>query len=221
MQGFFRHHARLCVTLWVALIAGVASAADDIGIINQLAGEVGYQSSGSAGARAGAFMRVREGDAFKLAAGARLRLVYFDSGRQETWEGPAEFSAGRREGAGKGGRVSATQLPGGVPAALGDLSELMKTVRVGKPGAVTLRGFKPPLSAEQQAALQKARDQYKALGESAAADDITPELYMLGVLRQYGLNEEIRQVAARMQAKDPNSPEVRDINAWAGTLGAR
>jgi hypothetical protein len=117
--------------------------------------------------------------------------------------------------------MSATQLPGGVPMALGDVSELMKTVRVGKPGAVTVRGFKPPLPPEQQAALQKARDQYKALADAAAADDITPELYLLGALRQYGLNDEIKQVAARMQAKDPNSPEVRDIAAWAGTLGAR
>ena len=217
MTRFLRHLACLCLVL----AAAGAGAAEDIGIINQLAGEVSYQSPGGGAARANAFMRVREGDAFRLGAGARLRLVYFDGGRQESWEGPAEFSAGRKEGAGKGGRMSATQLPGGVPVALGDVSELMKTVRVGKPGAVTVRGFKPPLPPEQQAALQKARDQYKALADAAAADDITPELYLLGALRQYGLNDEIRQVAARMQAKDPNSPEVRDIAAWAGTLGAR
>lgn len=193
--------------------AGLAPAADDVGLINQLSGEVNYRPMGAAAARASAFMKVREGDGFRLAAGARLRVVYFDGGRQETWEGPAEFTAGRREGKG-GGKVTAAQLPGGAPQALAQTPELMQIVRVGRPGAVTVRGLKPGPTPEQNAAVAQAEATYRSWAAGAAADDITPELYLLNVLQQHGRTDAMRQVAARMQAKAPNAPEVAEIVAW-------
>ena len=216
----FAMNAIVSGLLWLALAlaGGLASAADDVGLINQISGEVTYRSAGAVAARAGAFMKLREGDSLRVAAGARVRVVYFDGGRQELWEGPAEFSTGRRQGSGTG-RSTVTQLPGGVPQALAQTPELMQIVKLGRPGAVTVRGLKPRLTAEQNAAVQQARDTYKAMQSTGTDDDITPELYLLNVLRQYALHDEIKQVAKRMQAKQPAQQEVMDIAAWANGLG--
>ena len=209
------------IAVFVSLAPAPATAADDVGLVNQLQGEVGYRPAGGAAGRASAFMKVRDGDSFRLPAGARVRVVYFDGGRQETWDGPAEFTARRKEGAAASGRPAVTQLPGNVPQALAQTPELMQIVKLGRPGAVTVRGLKPGPTPEQQAALQAAREHYKAMAASAPADDITPELYLITVLQQHAQHDEIRQTAARMQAKQPLLQEVRDIVTWANGLGAR
>lgn len=199
--------------------SGGAHAADDVGLVNQLSGEVAYKAPGGSASRASAFMKVREGDNFRLNAGARLRVVYFDGGRQELWEGPAEFNAARKQGTVISGKVMASQLPGGVPQALAQTPELMQIVKVGRPGAVTVRGIKPGMSAEQKLGVQQARDQYKSMSDGTAGDDITPELYLLNVLREHALHDEMKQVAARMLVKQPAQQEVMDIVAWVNGLG--
>ena len=199
--------------------SGGAHAADDVGLVNQLSGEVAYKAPGGSASRASAFMKVRDGDNFRLNAGARLRVVYFDGGRQELWEGPAEFNAARKQGTVISGKVMASQLPGGVPQALAQTPELMQIVKVGRPGAVTVRGIKPGMSAEQKLGVQQARDQYKSMSDGTAGDDITPELYLLNVLREHALHDEMKQVAARMLVKQPAQQEVMDIVAWVNGLG--
>ena len=199
--------------------SGGAHAADDVGLVNQLSGEVAYKAPGGSASRASAFMKVRDGDNFRLNAGARLRVVYFDGGRQELWEGPAEFNAARKQGTVISGKVMASQLPGGVPQALAQTPELMQIVKVGRPGAVTVRGIKPGMSAEQKLGVQQARDQYKSMSAGTAGDDITPELYLLNVLREHALHDEMKQVAARMLVKQPAQQEVMDIVAWVNGLG--
>ena len=199
--------------------SGGAHAADDVGLVNQLSGEVAYKAPGGSASRASAFMKVREGDNFRLNAGARLRVVYFDGGRQELWEGPAEFNAARKQGTVISGKVMASQLPGGVPQALAQTPELMQIVKVGRPGAVTVRGIKPGMSAEQKLGVQQARDQYRSMSAGTAGDDITPELYLLNVLREHALHDEMKQVAARMLVKQPAQQEVMDIVAWVNGLG--
>lgn len=205
--------------LLLVLAAGNAPAADDVGLVNQLVGEVTYRAPGAAAARTTAFMKVRDGDNFRLSAGARVRVVYFDGGRQELWEGPAEFNAGRKEGAAVSGKATVTQLPGGVPQALAQTPELLQIVKAGRPGAVTVRGLRPGISAGQKAAIEQARDEYKSMSAGAAADDVTPELYLINVLRQYSLHDEMKPLAARMLAKQPVQQEVRDIAAWVNGLG--
>ena len=203
----------------LVLASGGAHAADDVGLVNQLSGEVAYKAPGGSASRASAFMKVRDGDNFRLNAGARLRVVYFDGGRQELWEGPAEFNAARKQGTVISGKVMASQLPGGVPQALAQTPELMQIVKVGRPGAVTVRGIKPGMSAEQKLGVQQARDQYKSMSDGTAGDDITPELYLLNVLREHALHDEMKQVAARMLVKQPAQQEVKDIVAWVNGLG--
>ena len=53
-----------------------------------------------------AFVKLKAGDRLKLEANSRLQVVYFESGRQETWSGPGSLETSLREG-----------KPSGLPAA--------------------------------------------------------------------------------------------------------
>jgi len=68
----------------------------DVGIVTQLSGEATYWNEGyqKTPEKAQVFMKIRLGDYFKIAAGGAIQLVYFESGRQETWKGPASFMVG-------------------------------------------------------------------------------------------------------------------------------
>ena len=97
------------------LAAGQAFAQSDVGLVNHLAGDVSY-ASGATSAKAKAFMKVRDGDKFSVPAGGAIRIVYFQGGRQESFSGPAAFTAGAQQSTVQSGaQPQVTTLPSGVP----------------------------------------------------------------------------------------------------------
>ena len=86
----------LCLTTYLALGAG----APDAGLVTGLSGEVTYVNPAEkqGPAKAQAFLKIREGDQFKLSPGALLQLTYFAGGRQETWHGPVTVEVGDQGG---------------------------------------------------------------------------------------------------------------------------
>ena len=194
--------------------AGVAWSAADVGLINQMQGEVTYQG-GSAATRATPFMKVREGDRFTVGEGALLRVVYFDGGRQETWKGPAMFKAGAKQGEATAGRPEVSQVPGSAPAKLAQTAEVIQIAKLGRAGGVTVRGIKTQqLSASQSAEVASAKKTYDAWRATAAADDITPELYLYTVLDSHMMYEDMKTVVKAMQERQPGSQEVKELAAW-------
>lgn len=206
-------------TLFLAawLFSGALMAAADVGLVNLVQGEVGY--TGDVGAvRVTPFMKVREGDRFVVPEGATIRVVYFEGGRQETWKGPAAFRAGNRQGDAGTGRPEVSQVPGGASARLSQTAEVIQIARLGRAGGVTVRGVKPAqLSAGQAAEIAQARKLYETWRGNAAADDITPELYLYTVLESFMLYDDMRTVIRAMQQRAPNSPEVAELAAWIAT----
>lgn len=212
----------LSLLLFSALGAHAQTGAD-VGLVNLLSGEVSY-AAGGAGApgKAQAFMKVRQGDRFDLAAGATLRVVYFDGGRQETWTGPAAFRAGAREGeAISGGKPVVAQLPAGVPQKMRQVPELVQIAKLSRAGGVSVRGLTPKqqLSLELQREVNEARETYRKMAAEAPANDITPELYLYSVLQEYLLYDDMVQVAEEMQRKQPGSTEVQSLLEWARNRG--
>lgn len=206
---------------WMAtgllVIAGSARAAGDVGLVNQLQGEVSYQGGASA-ARASAFMKVRDGDRFSVPEGALLRIVYFDGGRQETWKGPAQFKAGAKQGEAQSGKPEVSQVPGAAPAKLAQTAEVIQIAKLGRAGGVTVRGIKgPQLSASQAAEVAQAKKVYESWRATAAADDITPELYLYTVLDANMLYEDMKPVVRSMLERQPASEDVKQLAAWVNS----
>ena len=192
------------------LAAASAFAADDVGLINHLAGDVTY-TSGKNTAKAKPFMKVREGDRFTVAAGAQLRVVYFNGGRQESYTGPASLTAGAQQSAlQSGAQPQVSTLPSGVPQKISQTPELIQIAKLGRSGGVAVRGGarEQRLTPQQQAEVRQARQTYEQLRQSAPADDITAELYLYSVLQDHLLYSDMKTVVSEMQRRQPGNPDV-------------
>ena len=210
--------ALLVIVVPLAMSPAQAQSAADAGMINQLSGEVSYQSGGVAAARATAYMKLRDGDVVRVASNASVRVVYFANGRQEAWKGPVSFTVGGSESRAAQGNTAQpeiSQLPGGVPAKLAQTPEMMAIAKLGRAGSVTVRGVaQRPLNAVQTAEVQEARRIYERMKSATAADDIMPEIYLYTVVQQYSMYDEMKQLVKTMQTKQPNNDSVRDLDAW-------
>jgi hypothetical protein len=204
-------------TLWsravaaaAMLVAAGAFAAGDVGLINHLSGDVSYSSGGTT-AKAKAYMKVREGDRFSVAAGAQVRVVYFQGGRQESFSGPASFVTGTQQSSVQSGaQPQVAQLPSGVPQKISQTPELIQIARLGRSGGVAVRGVgrEQRLTPQQQAEVRQAKETYQKLRAGAAADDITPELYLYSVLQDHLLYNEMKPVVEEMARRQPGNADV-------------
>ncbi len=194
---------------------GVQAQSADVGLVNMLSGDVSYASEGAASAKVQPYMKVRQGDRFSVPAGAAVRVVFFQGGRQETWKGPANFKAGAQQGEG-GTPTEVTVLPSSVPQKIAQIPELIQIAKLGRSGGVAVRGAAkaPRLTTEQQAEVKAAKDTYGKLRNQAGSDDITPELYLYSVLQDYLLYQDMKPVVDEMAKRQPNSAEVQELAAW-------
>ena len=201
--------------LGVALGAGAQSS--DVGLINQLSGDVAYTSQGGAQSKAQTFMKVRQGDRFTLPAGAQLCVVYFNGSRQETWKGPSGFKAGTQESEALSGQAAAAaQLPSGVAQKLAQMPNLVQIAKLGRSGGIEVRGGGKPgrLTSEQQTEVNQAKATYTQMRQKAPAEDITPELYFYSVLQDHLLYEEMKTVTDEMIKRQPSNPEAQELAAY-------
>jgi hypothetical protein len=199
-------------TLGFAAILAAAGAfgADDVGLINHLAGDVTH-TSGKNTAKAKPFMNVREGDRLDLAEGAQLRLVYFRGGLQESYTGPAGFTIGVRQSVSQSGaQPQLSTLPSGVPQKISQTPDLIQIAKLGRSGGVAVRGGlrEQRLTAQQQAEVRQARETYEQLRQSAPPDDITAELYLYSVLQDNLLYNDMKVVVSEMQRRQPGNADV-------------
>ncbi|MSQ72556.1 MAG: hypothetical protein EXR27_14885 [Betaproteobacteria bacterium] len=176
-----------------------------------------YASDGAAAAKVQPFMKMRQGDRFTVPAGAQVRVVYFQGGRQETWKGPSSFKAGASASDAQSGTPGeVTTLPASVPQKIAQVPELLQIAKLGRSGGVSVRGAgRPPkLTADQQAEVTSAKDTYRKLRAQSVADDITPELYLYSVLQDYLLYDDMKPVVDEMSKRQPNNGEVQELAAW-------
>ncbi len=194
----------------LAVLSATALAAGDVGLVNHLTGDVSY-ASGASTSKAQAYMKVREGDKFSVPAGALVRVVYFQGGRQESFSGPASFTAGAQQSTvHSGAQPQVLVLHSGVPQKISQTPELMQIAKLGRSGGVAVRGVEREqrLSPQQQAEVRQARDTYTKLRRDTPADDITPELYLYSVLQDHLLYTDMKGVVAEMSKRQPGNPDV-------------
>ncbi|MSQ53176.1 MAG: hypothetical protein EXR28_14965 [Betaproteobacteria bacterium] len=204
------------------LCGGLFAQIADIGLVNQLSGEVAIAGDGGAAMRATPFMKIRAGDRFTVPAGASIRMIYFKSNRQETWRGPASFRVGGAQSEATSGNVEVSELPALVTLKMSRVPDLMLGARL---GGVTLRGGKAlprgRPNAEERAEIARAQATYQTLRARAPEDDIAPELYLSSVLQEYGQYQDMKPLVEAMQKRLPGNTELRDLAAavekWAAS----
>jgi hypothetical protein len=220
------------LSLTIFLIEGIAKSQTlppDVGIVTQLSGEATYwnESYQKTPERAEVFMKIRRGDYFKVAAGGTIQLVYFENGRQETWKGPAAFKVSEVESRVEKGK----ELPGqpevvilSTEASQGmrRIPVLLRRARL-TGGGVMVRGApgaspKPVApTKEERAEIAMAKEAYQKLRKQAKADDITPELTLLGVLADYEQHEEMERVIKDAMRIQPDNQVLKELDEWVKT----
>jgi hypothetical protein len=230
--------AALVLGAWLAGAAPAAAQASvpDVALVTKIAGKVTYGGEGGALKSAQSFMKVRQGDRFQVPAGEVLQLVFFANGRQEIWSGPVDLVVGEAAGQATGAKeplpkpevvvlpakatkrlVDAAPLSGASLRYTGAIQTMAPQVaaplaKTGKPAQ--------PLTAQAQKDLREAQKTYRQMVKSAAADDVTPELYYLSVLAEYGQTAQMAEVAAAMAAKRPQDAAVKSVQDWVRAQGA-
>lgn len=211
---------RIVAPLIAAFLVGGAAygqSVADVGLVNQLSGDVTYSNESSSNAKVQAFMKIRQGDRFNVPSGGQLRITYFQGGRQESWKGPASFKTGAQQSdLVSGAKPEIAQLPAAVQQRIKQIPELVQIAKTSRAGGIAVRGLskKQQASLEQQADVAAARDTYQKLRTQLPADDITPELYLFTVLQEYLLYDEMKVVSDEMVRKQPNNLDVQELAAW-------
>jgi len=204
--------------LFTASGAPAQTASPDVALVTQVSGPATYWNQGEKQqpSPVQAFMKVRQGDGFKLPKESSLQLLYFASGRQETWKGPVTLTAGRESGQAEGAKGAAPQpevklLPPRVSRKM-DCSPLpLPRSSVRYSGVIQTMG---PVCAEARKELKDAEATYRSLRQQAPAADLTPELYYLGVLAEYQQYPEMEKLLNSMLAKKPGDPALKRLKDW-------
>lgn len=215
-RGFASFFALLA---WGAALALGA----DVGLVNLAAGDVTFSPASGGPPRAlPAFSRIRDGDRVEVGAGAQVRVVFFDGARQERWVGPASFMVRKGGTASISGKAAETStLPAEVPQRIARVPELVQYARL---GGLSVRGRITPAqkaSLEQRESLAKARATYDAMRKDAAADDITPELFLYSTLHDYLLYDEMKPVVDEMLRRQPGSEDAQTFATFVREQLAR
>jgi hypothetical protein len=202
----------------------------DVGLVTQLSGDVTYMNEGyqKTPEKGQSFMRIRQGDRFKVAPGAMLQLVYFQGGRKETWKGPAVFVVGETQSRAEGekgiqAQPEVTTLPTEASQGMRRIPILLRRAGLSRSGTTQVRGVGGgpqkaiTLSEEEKAEIKMAKEIYQSFRKQTKAEDITPELTLLGVLADYEQYEEMERVIKGALEIQPESGVLKELLAWVRT----
>lgn len=196
--------ALTCATLAGFWLTGAVYAAQnpDVAFITQLKGTVVVQGPG-AQRNAVALTKLRLGEHLLLKKESQLRIVYFDGGRQETWNGEAKLAVGSAESAKSAGAdPEVKKLPAVLSRQLAMTPTGEATSRI---GMARLRGL-------TNAKLAEAEKNYSNWRGVTPDDDRTPELYLLAALFELGQYDRIESVLKDLKSRHPDSSEVAAID---------
>jgi len=224
------------VLLGLAVItAGLADTAlavqPDIGMVIRLTGKVMYWHEGAEQKplKVQTFMKVRKNDHFNLSPHGVVQLVYFSTGRKETWTGPGSFRVGesRSEAVGvpgSSGEPKVISLPTAVIDEVRRVSPLVDPSRLHRSGGAQVRGNIDPekaqplesieLTEEEKEEVEAARETYRSLLDKVDTGDIMPELYLFSVLADYDQFQPMKDLIGKMRIKQPDNAGIDRLEQW-------
>ena len=175
----------------------------EVGLVTAVSGNVKWQEQKSAASELKPFVKVRDGDQLTMDGAARVQLVYFESGRQETWQGSGVLEVGTSSSK----TVKGSQQPEVkvLPAIL--VKQLSKTPASDgnvKTGMIRLRSMAPPIESVE-------RD-YAEMRKQADSTDRNPELFLLASYFERGEYAKLEALLGKMNEEKPGDPDILALN---------
>lgn len=196
---------------------GHADAAGDVAFITQLSGSVTVEGKeiGKELRSAVPFSKLQVGEKVTLPKDARLRLVFFDGGRQETWSGSAVLTLDSQQSRLVSG--NAPEVSQVSPIIAKQLMNAPSAVGVNRTGAFKTRKLvlKDPL------AVAKIEERYEALLRDSSKGDVLPTLYKLSALYAASEKMAVSEFISELKQDKPGSSDVAAMvsqyELWAAT----
>ncbi|MCF8168074.1 MAG: hypothetical protein K9K38_19075 [Rhodoferax sp.] len=192
--------------LWVTVLLcgafGASWGAQDA-LITSLAGTVHYSMVPTNVLRP--FLKLRDGDKLTFKDSARLQIVFFGSGRQETWVGQGSLEIGDGHSKVLQGDLKAEVKQ--LPAVL--VKQLTKTPTVDEVGRVGMTRLRTLHTDGALDAIEKA---YADFRSQTSDSDFSPELYLLNSYLELREFDKVSAKLQELQKAHPNDPEVSKLN---------
>jgi hypothetical protein len=192
------------VLLGIIFLMAAQSAcanASDVGMITQLNGNVTVARANKAKVSATAFLKVALGDKLVLEKSARVRIVYFETDRQELWTGAGEIEIADGEGRSRALKPEVKKLP---PLIVQQLENAPQAGRHGKSAMVIVRSG-------DSGSVESLEKQYEELRSRVSADDTTPEIFLLTGLLDLKKYKYAGNVLEKFKANLGNKPELATV----------
>lgn len=188
--------------LFLMLLAPCAMAAEGDALVTVAEGKI-VHGKDMAGQSVPAFSRLKEGETLTLTKGSRLRVVYFASGRQETWEGPGKLEVGSANSKSGDLRSAAVvQLP---DVLVRQMAKTPVEAGQGRAGMTRLRAIVSP------DAVARVEETYRQLRSTSAANDLNPEMYALSAWLEMRAYSRVEQLIADLRANRSNDTQAMEL----------
>jgi hypothetical protein len=191
-------HPRPFVLLVLLTASLLAHASSEHLLVTALQGEVAREGSQEP---VQAFVKLKSGDRLQLKNGARVKLVFFESRRQEIWAGSGRLWLTASKG--ESDVLPEPQVKVLPEAMVKQIAKTPSLDSQGRAGVVRLRSISTP------EALSKLDGDYKRMRMETVAADLNPEIFLLSGLLEMSQFERIEQVLNQMKASHPNNMEAQ------------
>ncbi|MFC1855672.1 tetratricopeptide repeat protein [Thermodesulfobacteriota bacterium] len=223
MKRKFNFFALLAaISLLFASVAIESAMAGEAGLVTYIKGDVYYTTNGGKKLKAVSFMKANDGHLFHLDNSSVVRIVYFKNGRKEKWDGVVEFTVSKEKGNISGSydnwpKVTST---GDSAEGLREIPTFIKDINTERTGGVGVRSingkeFKSMggLSDTEQKRVKEALLIYDELLNFSEPDEITPELYMIGILSKFQVYEESLKYVEIALKKQPENAGILEMKS--------
>lgn len=148
------------------------------------------------------FSRLKRGDQIALDSQA-LKVIFFESGRQEIWQGTGKIEILDTESRGLGlSHPDVKVLPGFM------VRQIAKTPST---GATSRNGNSRLRSIEGGGSLERIEESYRRMRKEADQGDLNPELFLLSALFEIREIARVEQVLADLRMSHPADQEARVV----------
>ncbi|MCF8199228.1 MAG: hypothetical protein K9J42_10705 [Sulfuritalea sp.] len=147
-----------------------------------------------------AFVKLKSGDRLQLDNASRLQLVYFKTGRQETWSGSGNLVMAAKES-----RAEGLPEPQIKTLPLVMVKQLARTPALdsqGRGGVTRLR------SIPSEDAIAKLDATYRELKSKAEGEDLAPEMYLLSGLYEMRQLDRVEALLGELKQDRPKNLEA-------------
>jgi hypothetical protein len=190
---------RLILAVSVTLASSIAYATNDVALITALHGKVARISIAGPG-NLEAFVKLKEGDVLKLDKGSGIRLVYFESGRQESWSGEGKLEIAVTESKSSGLAAPEVKI---LPAIL--VKQIAKTPALDSQGRAGVTRLRAIGSANTVAKLEA---DYERMRAESGGKDLNAEIYLLAGLFELRELDRVEAVINELQVSQKDNLEA-------------